>query len=81
MEGVKLTFLEEALEEVARRALKKGTGARALRAILETTMLDVMYQVPSETNIVECVISRGVVEGKESPMIIRSGEEWVEKTA
>lgn len=76
MEGVKLSFLQEALEEVARKAIKKGTGARALRSILETTMLDVMYDVPSETNIVECVINRSVVEGKETPQLVRTGD-WV----
>jgi ATP-dependent Clp protease ATP-binding subunit ClpX len=79
MEGVKLSFLPEALQEVARKAMKKGTGARALRSILETSMLDVMYDVPSEGNIVECVVTRGVVEGKETPRLIRSGD-WV-KTA
>ncbi|MSR77819.1 MAG: ATP-dependent Clp protease ATP-binding subunit ClpX [Candidatus Omnitrophica bacterium] len=79
MEGVKLTVSLEALEEVARRAVKKGTGARGLRSILETIMLDVMYDVPSETNIVECVISREVVEGKERPLLIRRSE-WM-KTA
>lgn len=71
MEGVKLTVTPEALEEIARRAIKKGTGARGLRSILETLMLDVMYDVPSETNIVECMINREVVEGKERPILIR----------
>lgn len=79
MEGVKLTFTPESLDEIAKKAIRKGTGARALRSILETMMLDVMYDVPSETNVSECVVSRPVVEGKEAPLLIRTNE-W-RKTA
>ena len=79
MEGVKLTFTPDSLDEIARKAIRKGTGARALRSILETIMLDVMYDVPSETGVSECVVSRPVVEGKETPLLIRTGE-W-RKTA
>jgi len=79
MEGVRLTVTEDALIAIAKRAMKKGTGARALRSILEKIMLDIMYDVPSETNITECVISESVVEGRQTPEIIR-GEE-LEKTA
>ncbi len=80
MEGVKLTVTPDALEEIARRAIRKGTGARALRSILETMMLDVMYDVPSETNVTECVITREAVEGKQQPLLIRSAQTW-EKSA
>jgi ATP-dependent Clp protease ATP-binding subunit ClpX len=76
MEGVKLDFTPDSLEEIAKRAIRKGTGARALRSILETLMLDVMYDVPSETNVVECLITKEVVEGKRQPILIRSGE-WM----
>ena len=76
MEGVKLRFIPDSLEEIARRALRKGTGARALRSILESLMLDVMYDVPSESNVNECVITREVVEGKQIPILVRGGE-WV----
>lgn len=79
MEGVSLKITPDALLEIAHRAVRKGTGARALRSILETIMLDVMYEVPSETNVVECLITREVVEGKEAPALIRSNE-W-EKSA
>ena len=75
MEGVKLTFTPDSLDEIAKKAIRKGTGARALRSILETIMLDVMYDVPSETGVSECVVSRPVVEGKEVPLLIRS-DEW-----
>ncbi len=76
MEGVKLTVTQDALEAIARKAVKKGTGARGLRSILESIMLDVMYDVPSETNVVECVINREVVEGKQRPQLVRR-EEWM----
>lgn len=79
MEGVDLKFTPDALEEIARKAIKKGTGARALRSVLETLMLDVMYDVPSETDVTECLITREVVGGKESPHLMR-GKVW-SKTA
>ncbi|MBN1688861.1 MAG: ATP-dependent Clp protease ATP-binding subunit ClpX [Candidatus Omnitrophica bacterium] len=74
MEGVKLSFEQDALEEIATQAIRKGTGARALRTILETLMLDVMYDVPSETNVAECLITKEVVEKKTEPVLIRKGE-------
>ncbi|MDP3921527.1 MAG: ATP-dependent Clp protease ATP-binding subunit ClpX [Candidatus Omnitrophota bacterium] len=77
MEGVSLKFTPQALEAVAARAIRKGTGARALRSILETLMLDVMYDVPSETNVTECVITKEVVEGKQPPILVRGQQEWV----
>jgi ATP-dependent Clp protease ATP-binding subunit ClpX len=80
MEGVRLKVTPDALEEIARRAIRKGTGARALRSILETMMLDVMYDVPSESNVSECLITREVVEGKQTPVLVRHGGDW-EKTA
>ncbi len=79
MEGVELKFIPDALQEIAKRATHKGTGARGLRSILETIMLDVMYDVPSEKDVTKCLITREVVEGKQSPILIRN-REWV-KTA
>ncbi|HTL48172.1 MAG TPA: ATP-dependent Clp protease ATP-binding subunit ClpX [Verrucomicrobiae bacterium] len=75
MENVDLKFTPDALEEVAKKALRKGTGARALRSILETVMMDVMYDIPSESGITECLINRRVIEGKEKPSLIRP-DEW-----
>jgi len=69
MEGIKLKFEDSALKEVARKAIKKGTGARGLRLILEDAMLDVMYDVPSEKNIDECIITRKAILGTEKPKI------------
>jgi ATP-dependent Clp protease ATP-binding subunit ClpX len=70
MEGVGLNFTKDALRALAAKALEKGTGARALRTILEKIMLDVMYEVPSRADIAEVTVNRGVVEGKR-PAIVR----------
>ncbi|MBI3252563.1 MAG: ATP-dependent Clp protease ATP-binding subunit ClpX [Candidatus Omnitrophica bacterium] len=70
MEGVRLTFTDEALLEIVREAMKKKTGARGLRAILETLMLDVMYDLPSMEGIAECVIDGPVVLGRQKPLFI-----------
>jgi ATP-dependent Clp protease ATP-binding subunit ClpX len=69
-EGVRLTFTAEALCAVARAAQRRKTGARGLRAILEEVMLDIMYDIPSEANVVECVITQEVIEGSELPLRI-----------
>ncbi|HUK81272.1 MAG TPA: ATP-dependent Clp protease ATP-binding subunit ClpX [Verrucomicrobiae bacterium] len=69
MEGVNLNFTKDALQALAEAALKKGTGARALRALLEKLMLDLMYDIPSRDDIAEVTINRGIVEGKREPLI------------
>jgi ATP-dependent Clp protease ATP-binding subunit ClpX len=69
-EDVTLTFTKDALEAVAEKALERKIGARGLRLILEDLMLDLMYQLPSQNNITECVISREVVENKVAPIIL-----------
>lgn len=74
MEGVDLTFSDEALSGIAKKALEKGTGARGLRAILEQTMLDVMFDIPSNPGIKEIVVTAEAVEGKEPPIVIRHKE-------
>jgi len=71
MDGVGLTFTKDALRALAAEALKKGTGARALRAMLERIMLDMMYEAPSRDDIAEITVNRAVVEGKKSPLIRR----------
>src|SRR2546426_4204438 len=69
MEGVRLTVTKDALRALAAQAVTKGTGARALRAMLERTMLDIMYDVPSREDIAEVTINRAVVEGRKLPLI------------
>jgi ATP-dependent Clp protease ATP-binding subunit ClpX len=71
MDNVGLTFTKDALKALAQEAARKGTGARALRAILEKIMLDLMYDLPSREDILEVTINRAVVDGKKSPLIRR----------
>jgi ATP-dependent Clp protease ATP-binding subunit ClpX len=71
MEGVELEFTPDALHELAAQAIKKGTGARALRSLLEKLMLDVMYDVPSNDDIVHVKITGNVVSGEAKPLIRR----------
>ena len=70
IDNVRLEFDEDAIKAVAKQALERKTGARGLRAILEKAMMDLMYTVPSEDNVFECKITKGVVENGESPVII-----------
>jgi ATP-dependent Clp protease ATP-binding subunit ClpX len=74
MDGVQLSFTEPALRAIAHLAMKRKTGARGLRAILESCMLDIMYDIPSQRNIVEVVISEDVVLKKEKPLIVYQEE-------
>ena len=69
-ENVNLRFTDESLQAIADKALERKIGARGLRVILEDMMLDIMYQLPSLTNISECVISREVVENKVDPLTV-----------
>lgn len=71
LDGVDLEFSEDALRELARLAIRKGTGARALRSLLERMMLDVMYDIPSNEDIVSVKITQAVVRGEASPLIRR----------
>jgi len=70
MEGVHLRFTDSALAAIATEALKRKSGARGLRAILETSMLDIMYEIPSTENVKECVIGEDVVLNKEEPIYL-----------
>jgi len=77
MEDVMLKFTDGALSAIAREAIKRKTGARGLRAIMEETMLDVMYDLPSRDNIKECIISEEVVDRKKDPILVYQSEaEW-----
>ncbi len=74
MEQVALTFTKDGLKALAQEAIRKGTGARALRAILERLMLQMMYELPSRTDVVEVTVNRSVVEGKKLPLVRRREE-------
>ncbi len=69
LEGVELTFTDDAVKAIARRATQLRTGARALRAILEEVMLDLMYDVPANPKVRTVTITEGVVEGRSAPEI------------
>jgi len=73
-ESVKLRFTEGALMAIAKEALKRKSGARGLRAIMENIMLDVMYEIPSQSNIRECIISEEVVLHNEGPILLYEKE-------
>ena len=75
MEGVELEFTPDALRELAAQAIKKGTGARALRSLLEKLMLDVMYDVPGSDDILHVKITRPVVLGEAKPLIRRKADQ------
>jgi ATP-dependent Clp protease ATP-binding subunit ClpX len=74
MEGVKLEFTDDALEAVAELAIKRGTGARGLRAVLEEAMLDLMYEIPSRLEVVGCTITRDVIQKKAEPILTYRGD-------
>ena len=70
MEGVNLRFTDGALAAVARESVKRKAGARGLRAIMETSMIDIMYDIPSVENVKECVIGEDVILKKEDPILL-----------
>jgi ATP-dependent Clp protease ATP-binding subunit ClpX len=74
LENVKLKFTDDALRAVAKLAVERKSGARGLRAIMENTMLDVMYDIPSRSGIKECVINEDVVMNKEKPILLLEKE-------
>lgn len=75
LDEVKLDFEEEALEAIAKKAMKKDTGARALRAIIEEFMLDIMYEIPKDDNIGQVTITKDYVEGTGGPIITLRGQQ------
>ena len=75
LDGVKLEFDKDALLEIAETTLKRKTGARGLRAIMENIMMDTMFTVPSDKTIKECRITKEAVLGLEEPKYTRDGEE------
>lgn len=70
MEGVRLRFSDGALSAIAKEAIKRNTGARGLRAILEGAMLDIMYEIPSQQHLREVVISEEVIYRRERPLLV-----------
>lgn len=77
IENVKLRFSQETIEAIADQTLKRDTGARGLRSILEEAMLNVMYEIPSRKDVRECVITPGVILKSEEPLLVYENENEV----
>ncbi|SFU52002.1 ATP-dependent Clp protease ATP-binding subunit ClpX [Butyrivibrio sp. INlla21] len=71
-DNVKLSFEDEAVHKIAKMAYERETGARGLRSIMEKSMMDVMYQIPSDDTITECVITEACVDGDSQPLIVHN---------
>ncbi|NJK91634.1 MAG: ATP-dependent Clp protease ATP-binding subunit ClpX [Blastochloris sp.] len=71
MDGINLVFTKDALKALAQQARQRGTGARALRALLENMMRDLMYELPSQQDVIEVTINRAAVEGIKAPLVRR----------
>ncbi len=74
MEGIDLVFNDDALEAIAEVAIKRGTGARALRSIMENFMIDIMYKVPNKENIATCIITKETITEKKEPIYMPSNK-------
>ncbi|MGC8489723.1 MAG: ATP-dependent Clp protease ATP-binding subunit ClpX, partial [Clostridia bacterium] len=88
MDGIDLEFKDEAVRAVALEAVRRNTGARALRAIIEDIMLDVMYDMPSRQDVSKCIVTKEVVENHEAPLMVtaerskrQNGKKQKEETA
>ncbi len=74
-DGIRLRFTEGALSAIAKEAIRRKSGARGLRAVMEEAMLDVMYELPSQSNVRECVISEQVIVNHDYPVVLYDNEE------
>ena len=68
MEGIKLEFRKEAIDEIITRAMKRNAGARALRAVMEEAMMDIMYQIPEMDSVDKITITRKVIKDGSNPL-------------
>ena len=80
LDGAKLTFKENALKEIAQKAIKKKTGARGLRSILENILLKTMYDLPSQDNIEEVIVDAGAAKGQSQPILVHAKGDNKSKT-
>ena len=69
MDNVELEFEEDAIRAIAKRSVERKTGARGLRAIMEETMMDTMFEIPSESLVRKCIITKDAVEGTGKPIL------------
>ena len=80
IDGVELTFKQEALEAIVEKAIERKTGARGLRSIIEEIMRDIMYEIPSNPNIEKCIITENTVLNNAGPEIITNENKTVNKS-
>lgn len=80
LDGVDLHFTDEAIELVAEKSFERKTGARGLRSIMEDSLMDIMYKVPSDESIDKCTITKEVIESKSEPELVRLDEKQIKKT-
>lgn len=81
LEGAELQFRKDALNEIAKLAIERKTGARGLRSIMEQLLLDTMYDLPSLKNVEKVVINKSVIQGKKSPLLVYQDEETSKKAS
>jgi ATP-dependent Clp protease ATP-binding subunit ClpX len=81
MEGVSIDFRPDALEAVAARAMERKTGARGLRSIMENVLLETMYKIPSEENVVKVVVDESVIRGESEPLLVYENMDMPAKAA
>lgn len=81
MEGVQIDFRTDALDAVAERALERKTGARGLRSIMESVLLDTMYKIPAEEHVVKVVVDESVIKGESEPLLVYENTEKQPKAA
>jgi len=81
MEGVSIDFRPDALDAIAERAMERKTGARGLRSIMENVLLDTMYRIPSEENVIKVVVDESVIKGESEPKLVYENPEKSAKTA
>lgn len=75
MDDVNLSFDEDAVSAIADKAFERKTGARGLRSIMESVLMDTMYTIPSDDSIEECIITKKVVDEECNPVLIHKGED------
>jgi ATP-dependent Clp protease ATP-binding subunit ClpX len=81
LDGVELVFADEALEAIAEKAMKRGTGARGLRSIIEEALMEVMFDLPSRRDVRKCVITRESIEKGISPTLVTEAEQPSQRDA
>ncbi|HWK54392.1 MAG TPA: ATP-dependent Clp protease ATP-binding subunit ClpX, partial [Hyphomicrobiales bacterium] len=81
MEGVEIQFRNDALRAIARKAQERKTGARGLRSIMESVLLETMYKIPSEKNVTKVIIDESVIRGESEPLLMYEGGEGTEQEA